>query len=396
MRAQEARNGAPKIFLDCQWGCDRQFLKTELNYLNFMRDRADADIFIQQTGQRNGGGGTQYQLNFIGLKGFAGQNDTLIFNIPPATSDKDSRELFKTNLERGLLPYLLKTPLASKITFSINADSTSSDPLEAATDPWNFWTFSVRGNASVSGQEIAKSLFLFGRLEANRVTEQQKTRFSFGGEYGRNSFQFEDTLSEVYENGGFFFELSEILSINDHWSYGFFSGGRQAQYSNLKINTYLRAGLEYNLFPYQEVNQRQLTFRYRFGPKFNRYFDETVYFKTQELLWEHSLAANYRQVFQWGTFNFGAYQANYLHHWKLNETVIYGGLELNLFKGFNLYLDGEYRLTHNQVELPGGGATKEEALLRIRQLQSGYNYGLYIGMSYTFGSIYSNVVNPRF
>ena len=50
----------------------------------------------------------------------------------------------------------------------------------------------------------------------------------------------------------------------------------------------------------------------------------------------------------------------------------------------------------NQVELPNGGASKEEALLRIRQLKTGYRYGLYMGISYTFGSIYSNVINRRF
>lgn len=396
LQAQGARNGAPKIFLDCDWGCDQQYLKSELSYLNFMRDRADADIFIQQNAQQNGGGGTRFNLFFFGQKQFAGQNDTLSFHVPPATSDNDGRQLLKATIERGLLPYLLQTPLADKITFSVNADSTTGNTVEPATDPWNFWTFSVRSNISVNGQEIAKSLNLFGRVEANRVTERQKTHFRFGGEYGRNTFQFEDTLSEVYENGGFFFNLSEILAINDHWSYGFFGNGRQAQYNNLKINTSFRVGVEYNLYPYQEVARRQLTFRYRLGPQFNRYFDETVYFKQEELLWEHSLAANYRQVFQWGTFNLGAYQANYMHNWKLNETLFYGGLELNLFKGFRLYLDGEYRVTHNQVELPSGGASKEEALLRIRQLQSGYNYGMYVGISYTFGSIYSNVVNPRF
>ncbi|MBK6930208.1 MAG: hypothetical protein IPH12_04835 [Saprospirales bacterium] len=57
LRSQEARNGAPHIFLDCQWGCDVQYLKSELDYVNFMRDRADADIFIQQTALVNGSGG---------------------------------------------------------------------------------------------------------------------------------------------------------------------------------------------------------------------------------------------------------------------------------------------------------------------------------------------------
>jgi hypothetical protein len=396
LAAQDAREGAPKIFLDCQWGCDQQYLKSELTYLNFMRDRADADIFVQQTGLRTGSGGRQYSLFFFGQKQFAGRRDTVTFNLPPAASDTDTRLALKENLERGLLPYLLQTPLAKRISFSVDVEDTKSMAEQTAVDPWDFWTISVRGNVYLSGQEIAKSLELFGRIDANRVTERQKTNLAFGGDYGRNTYRFDDTLSEVYENGGYFIRGSEVLAISDHWSYGFFAGGRQAQYNNLKLNAWLTAGMEYNLFRYQEVARRQLTFRYRFGPRFNRYFDETIFFKTKEVLWEHSLTASYEQLFQWGRINVGAFQGNYLHDWALTETNIWAGIELNLFKGFNLNLNGEYGIVRNQVELSRGGASKEEALLRIRQLQTGYNYSMYIGVSYTFGSIYSNVVNPRF
>ncbi|MDZ7341730.1 MAG: hypothetical protein ONB27_10280 [candidate division KSB1 bacterium] len=46
--------------------------------------------------------------------------------------------------------------------------------------------------------------------------------------------------------------------------------------------------------------------------------------------------------------------------------------------------------------LPLAGATLEEVLLRQRQLETSYNYWTSIGLSYTFGSIYNNIVNPRF
>ncbi|MBK8966037.1 MAG: hypothetical protein IPM36_05035 [Lewinellaceae bacterium] len=394
--AQETRNGAPTIFLDCQWWCDQQYLKTEMTYLNFVRDRADADIFIQQTGLRNGGGGEHLTLFFFGQKQFAGQRDTVVFDLPPAVSENESRQALKQNLERGLLPYLLQTPLAGRISFSVEIPEATDMTIAEQKDPWNFWTFSARANMYFGGQEVSKSLEMFGRLEANRVTEQQKTWIAVGGDYGRNTFQFDDTLKEVYVNGGYFLQASQVLSIREHWSYGFFAGGKQAQYNNLKLNAFLDAGLEYNLFAYREVARRQLRFRYRVGPRYNRYFDETIFFKSKETLFAHSLALSYQQVFEWGRFNLGFNQSNYLHDWALNRTNIFGGLELNLFKGFNFYLDGDFSLVHNQIELPNGGASKEEALLRIRQLQSGYNFYMYFGVSYTFGSIYSNVVNPRF
>ncbi len=394
LTAQGTRNGAPHIFLDCQWGCDQQYLKTELTYVNFVRDRADADVFIQQSGLANGSGGAQYSLFFFGQNQFAGKNDTLVFNVPPAASSDDTRQALKTQLERGLLPYLLKSSLADRISFSV--EKKEGDSVRVNYDPWNFWTISLRANGYLNGQEVAKSVEMFGNFEANRVTERQKTSLSAGLDYARNTFRFDDTLSEVYENGGYYFSASQVFSINDHWSYGFFGGGRQAQFNNLKMSAFVNPGIEYNVFPYKDVARRQLTFRYQIGSRFNQYFAETIYFKTDQWLGEQSLGASYKQVLQWGSFNLGMHSSTYLHDWRLNETNVFGGLELNLFKGFNFNLFGEYGLVHNQIELPNDGATKEEALLRIRQLQTGYNYFMYFGVSYTFGSIYSNVVNPRF
>ena len=40
--------------------------------------------------------------------------------------------------------------------------------------------------------------------------------------------------------------------------------------------------------------------------------------------------------------------------------------------------------------------TPEEILLRLRELQSGYEVEAQFGVRYTFGSIFNNVVNPRF
>ena len=41
-------------------------------------------------------------------------------------------------------------------------------------------------------------------------------------------------------------------------------------------------------------------------------------------------------------------------------------------------------------------ATDEEILLRLRRLQSTFEYRFSMSLTYTFGSIFSSVVNPRF
>jgi hypothetical protein len=50
----------------------------------------------------------------------------------------------------------------------------------------------------------------------------------------------------------------------------------------------------------------------------------------------------------------------------------------------------------NQLYLPRGEATDEEILVRQRQLATSYQYYISVGFSYSFGSIYNNVVNTRF
>jgi hypothetical protein len=71
-------------------------------------------------------------------------------------------------------------------------------------------------------------------------------------------------------------------------------------------------------------------------------------------------------------------------------------MNVRLFKGFSVNLFGEFSRTRDQVYLPRGEASTEEILLRQRQLLTGYQYSFEFGFSYTFGSIFNNIVNPRF
>jgi hypothetical protein len=67
-----------------------------------------------------------------------------------------------------------------------------------------------------------------------------------------------------------------------------------------------------------------------------------------------------------------------------------------ILKGLSLTVDAEYERIRDQLNLPREDATLEEILLRRQELATDYKYQISIGFSYTFGSIYSNVVNPRF
>ena len=53
----EPQTGALRVFLDCGWYCDFDHLRTEITFVNWVRDRADAQVHVLVTQQTTGGGG---------------------------------------------------------------------------------------------------------------------------------------------------------------------------------------------------------------------------------------------------------------------------------------------------------------------------------------------------
>jgi hypothetical protein len=98
----------------------------------------------------------------------------------------------------------------------------------------------------------------------------------------------------------------------------------------------------------------------------------------------------------WGTANAEFSFQQYLNDPEKYSLGFDGGAEIRLFKGFSVDFFGEYSRTRDQVYLPRGRATTEEILLRQRQLFTGFQYSFEVGLSYSFGSIFNNIVNPRF
>ncbi len=60
--------GAIRAFLDCQSrGCDFDFMRDQIRWVNWVRDRLFADVQLLVTSLRTGAGGTEYTVTAIGL-----------------------------------------------------------------------------------------------------------------------------------------------------------------------------------------------------------------------------------------------------------------------------------------------------------------------------------------
>lgn len=154
--------------------------------------------------------------------------------------------------------------------------------------------------------------------------------------------------------------------------------------------------IEYNVFPYSESTKRQLTFNYTIGVDRFDYEQETVFSKRSETLLDQALNVYLDLKQKWGTSNTTFHVSHYLNDVGKNSMSVDHWMNVRLFKGFSFNAGGGVSRIHDQLYLPKRGASDEEILVRRLQLATSYSYFFVGGFSYTFGSIYNNVVNSRF
>jgi hypothetical protein len=70
-------------------------------------------------------------------------------------------------------------------------------------------------------------------------------------------------------------------------------------------------------------------------------------------------------------------------------------LSVLVLSGLSLITDVSYALIHDQLFLPKSGASPEDVLLKRKALQTGYQYSMWLGLTYSFGSKAPTAPNPR-
>lgn len=380
------------VFIDCQ-NCDQSFFKQEMTHISYVRDRLLSDVHVQIVQQNTGSGGKQFTFFFYGQDELKGHDDTLIVTTEiNNTPDEIRRKQLKT-LEIGLVSYLAKTGYMDYIDLSYNEGEKGEPKPEE--DPWKNWVFRINANGWFNGEERFQSTSLNGGLNIDRITEEWKFESNLWMNYNHSQYHLEEEIVTA-ERRSLYASANIVKSLNEHWSAGATSEFYSSIYDNYKGSTELTPAIEYNIFPYSESTKRQIRIGYRVGGMYNEYLEETIYQRLNEMIYmqELGVAAQFQQ--KWGSIGLGARGRHFFHDFDLNKLNFNANLSLRLFKGFSLNMQGNLALIHDQVSLPLGDATEEEVLLSQRQLQTGYRYWGNIGFSYTFGSIYNSIVNPRF
>jgi hypothetical protein len=394
-QAQEAKDSiqsdAPNIFVDYPRG-DYDYFRTEITFVNFVRDRKQADVHILVTSQQTGSGGEEYTIEFIGRRSFDGMNDTLTCVSMESDTEDNIRSRVVQVMKQGLVWFAARTPVAKNLT--IVYDRPAEEQVEAV-DKWNYWVFEISGNGWFNGQKTSKSMSLWANFEARRVTKASRIEFDLHGNYSEDRYEYGDYKSfGLSRSKGASAEY--ILSLDDHWSAGIWNSVRSSTYGNKDIHVQAMPAIEFNVYPYDQSTRRQLRFTYGLGANYINYTDTTIYYKTHEWLYSQLLRVELVLIQPWGSISATLSGSNYLHDFHKNRLYLYNQLSIRLFEGFSFNINGNVSRIHDQLALAKGDATEEEVLKGRKELATSYSYWASVGISYSFGSIYNNIVNPRF
>lgn len=386
------RNNALKVFIDCP-ECDMNYMREQMTFVNYVRETREAEVHVMVTSQNNGSGGETYYVYFIGQKRFVTKNDTITFTTKADETGDELRNALVHNIKLGLIPYIMKTPYGSQIDVTYKEDEENTG--EVAKDKWRSWVFTLSGQGYFNAQESYRYLRVYSSFNIAKVTEKWKTGFYVSQSYSENEYNYED-YNYLSINRSMYTEFEYVRAISDHWSWGSYLSANSSTYSNVDFSYAINPGIEYNIFKYAEANRKQIRCVYKFGYDYNHYTDTTIYNKIKESLLYNSIGIAAKTVQKWGSLSISLSGSAYTHDFAKNSLDFYTSASVRLFKGLELSIYGNYSMIHNQLAIPKGELTQEELLLQQRQVQTQYSYYGQIGLSYTFGSIFNNVVNPRF
>ncbi len=397
-----------RIFVDCA-NCGEVFdnetlaiddyFRQELSALDYVRDRRQADVHVLISWQKTGAGGTEFMMEFIGQGRFAQMRDTLLHVANESDTDDMIRAGLLRNLKIGLVRYVARTAQSDQLSVGYMAP-VSESAVDQPRDPWDFWVFNIGLSTQLNGEKHYRDLQLVGELSASRVTEAWQFYLGGWNQYFEQKFEWMDESgiwnSTFSKKRAWNFTTYAVKSLSNHWSIALTWETNSSTFGNLDLSSVVNPGLEYNLFPYSESSRRMLRIEYYLALEYADYIERTIYFETEEWLVSERLSATADIIQPWGTITSQVSGRHYLHDLENYRVWWTSQLSLRVIEGLSLTLSSQVQWIHDQLSLPLAGATEQQALLRQRELETSYLYGLQVGVNYSFGSIYNNVVNRRF
>jgi len=410
---QPLANGALRVRLTCT-GCDLDFLKTNIGFVEFTADAAGADVDV--VASRAETPDRRWRVTFVGRGRFAGRDRTLSFSpVPLATANDIGRELARV-LRIGLVEYAVETVAGPQLDVAVRRVSAAPSlqivyiegpdlrvtvrgpPAAPAvpTDRWNYWVFHISGETYGDGERLSFNRFYEASASANRTTANWKVRIGGSRSLSRSSFTVSDDETIKTRLSDWRADSLIVGSLGPHFSLAAASSVGSSTFSNEKRVARVSSGVEYDVFPYDEWTRRSLTIQYLAGPAYYEFAAETIFGKLAEKVAQHTLNVSLGLRQPWGQAGSTFVFTQQLEELDRTRTTFLGNLSVRLTRNLSLTGSGTYARIRDQFTLEKGEATEEEVLLRQRQLATGHRYSVSVGVAFSFGALSSATVNPRF
>ena len=381
-----------KFFIDCR--CEKSYIRQEINFVNHVRDQGLANVILMVYDIANGSGGRTYKLDFKGSDSYEDIAHELTYESNVNMTSDDIRKGLLETIKNGLLKYLLESDLSDNISYKITDEGLAERQDINFDDPWNNWIFEVYGEAELDKESSRKEFEYEIGLESDRVTEKWRIRTDLQMNLSNNKF-IRDGEEFLSKRERYFGYGSIVRSLSNHWSLGIFAGVRHDTYTNLNLTTSITPAIEYNIFPYREVLRREIVFAYKIGYVHNNYIETTIFGEDEESIFNHSLDIQARFRQPWGNLYSRLRASSFLNDFSKNRIQFNNSVSVRVFKGFAVRFSGNLELIRDQINLPAGSASLEDVLLQQKQIATDFEVSFRVGVSYTFGSAYNNIINTR-
>lgn len=384
------RRNAVKLFIDCEY-CDMNHIRREIPYVNYVRDVNEAQLYLREFRQNTGSGGREYSYFFTGQKEFAGLNDTLVYVSRPDDTRDQVRQGRTDMIKMGLMRYVARTPIYKEVEIRHIGETHE----EMVVDRWNNWVFELETRPRFEGEESRKEFSFWNSFNVNKVTPDWKIEFDLDHRLTRTKYVYDDS-TYIKDKTFIRFDNLIVKSISEHWSAGGRTELSTSSFNNLKFQANIFPSIEYNFYPYSESTHHQLRLLYGLGVSLNQYNDTTIFNKIRENLGQQKLQIAYQIQEKWGSVNVSLEGSNYLNDFSKNNIQLEGSINIRIMKGLSFRIMGGVARIRDQISLVRGELSEADILLQLQELESSYRIDGSMGLTYTFGSIFNNIVNPRF
>lgn len=387
------------LFTDCE--CNKTLLKQELDYVNHTIDPVSAQVNLFIVTNYLSNGGRVYDLQFKGQQELAGNSLSFKVATTAVMTNLERDEYLNKRIELGLAGFLAGTDYANLVDITAQAppepdvSELEEGEEDQPADGWNYWIFEAFARFGLEKESQRSETEARIGFEADRTTPEWRLRFSPNLFYRVEKVNRQNGEVATVLRRDQWFDARVVKSISNHWSVGILGNVESSTFRNIDLGVFVSPAVEYNIFDYNQVPFKEFTVAYRIGYVYNNYIDTTVLFQESESLARQSLDIDLRLRQRWGRVDAGISGATYLNDLNNNRFSINLSTNVRIIKGLSLSVGGRYRIINDQINLAAKEISEQDRLLGNTQLATSFDAEIRFGFSYTFGSLFNNVINTR-